>query len=449
MNYEHIKSTILIGLIGISIILTWQLYTFQPEIALLDDTVSRYVPDSMNEEREERMISEVILPEQIIVHRDEEYAMIPKDANEFEQLYNKLFTANFYEVNMLSTDNFPTRETNSGVEFIFPDGIPIAVFQNVFGLNEEEVVFPAIEVDRLFLFVEENDKIHMQILSSEEERLVEFETSLLAREFEEAYVGKFDEFIKVSTVLDESEYADRLNEKVYVPSEPVIAERLSFATSALSAEFYKQSLFTDPGSVKFYQQTDGEDSYTDGNRIITMQNNGLFMEYFNPVFVETQERSTKHIVQSSYEFINGHGGWTNDYFLSSWNTSDIRDEVTYRMHVNGLPVVTFEGQGDMALHISRSGTQIVNYTRPLFELDSFPIDAREQIQLPSGEEVLDQLKKQEFFDERRLTKVTVGYEMVTRSTSFVTIEPHWFIYYGNRWQKVTFDKEEGDANGLE
>ncbi|KHF40087.1 YycH family regulatory protein [Halalkalibacter okhensis] len=448
MSYEHIKTTILIVMIGISIILTWQLYTFQPEIALLDDTGSRYIPDSMNEEREERKVSEVIMPEQMIVHRNQEYAMIPKDAVEFKQLYEKLMTANLYEVNMLSTDHFPTQHANRGIEFIFPDSIPVSMFQQLFGLNEDEVVMPSMEIDRLFLYVD-NDQVQMQILSSEEERLVEFETSLSFREFQDEYVDKFDEFIKVSTVLADSDYSDRLNEKVYVPTEPVMAERLSYATTELSAEYYKQSLFTDPNSVKFYQQTDGEDSYTDGNRIIMMQNNGLFMEYFNPVFIETQERSTRHIVLSSYEFINGHGGWTNDYLLSSWNTSDIRDEATYRMHVNGLPVIAFDGQGDMVLHISRSGTQIVNYTRPLFELDPFPIDAREQIELPSGEEVIEQLKKQEFFEETRLTKVTVGYEMVTRSASFVTVEPHWFIYYGNRWQKVTFDKEEGDANGLE
>ncbi|WP_425348962.1 two-component system activity regulator YycH, partial [Halalkalibacter urbisdiaboli] len=30
MNYEHFKTGLLIGLVGLSIILTWQLWTFQP-----------------------------------------------------------------------------------------------------------------------------------------------------------------------------------------------------------------------------------------------------------------------------------------------------------------------------------------------------------------------------------------------------------------------------------
>ncbi|MDT8862802.1 two-component system activity regulator YycH [Alkalihalobacillus sp. MEB130] len=448
MSYNNLKSTILISLIGISIILTWQLYTFQPDIALLDDTVSRYVPDELNEEREERMIHEVIMPEQIIVHRNQHYAMIPYEMDEFSRLYEKLLSSNVTEVNLLSTDRFPTQTASEGVEFIFPTSVPTTIFFSLFGISEEEIGVPAIEVDRLFLFVNENELVHMQILSSEEERLIELETSLSVREFQADYLESFDEFREVVTVVSDTEYSNRLKERVYIPTEPVSVERLSFATTPLSPESYKQALFTDPGSVKYYQQSDGEDSYTDGNRIITMQNNGLFMEYINPVFIETQERSTRHIVQSGYEFINGHGGWTNDYFLSSWSSSDIRDEASFRMHVNGLPVIMFEGQGDMDLQVNRSGTQIINYTRPLFELDPHPIDARESIELPSGNEVLNQLKKQEFFDETRLSKVVVGYEMITRNASFVTIEPHWFILYGNRWQKVTFE-EEGDTSGLE
>jgi regulatory protein YycH of two-component signal transduction system YycFG len=180
-----------------------------------------------------------------------------------------------------------------------------------------------------------------------------------------------------------------------------------------------------------------------------MQNNGLFMDYINPVFIESQERSSKHIVQTSYEYINGHGGWTDLYRLLEWNTSDVSDEATYLLHVNDMPVIHFDGYGDMALHVSRSGSQIVNYTRPLFELDSYPIDASQSITLPSGDKVIKELSKQEFFDKDKLLKVTIGYEMIMRSSSFVTMEPHWFILYGNRWQKVVFGDGEGGTNGLE
>ncbi|MFC0471584.1 YycH family regulatory protein [Halalkalibacter kiskunsagensis] len=449
MTYEHIKSTLLIGLISLSIVLTWQLYTFQPEIALLDDNTSRYIPDSLNEEREERVITDVVVPEQIVVHKQHEYTMIPGNDGRFKQLYEKLVGTNINEVNLLATGPFPKHDDRGGIEIIFPAPVPGDVFLELFEIKKEEFSLPFSEVDRLFLYIDASEQVHMQILSSEEERVIEVGTTLSVKEFEETYLEKFDEFKSVTTVKEQSSYHNRLVESVYIPTEPVTVKRLSYAITPLSPEFYKQSLFTDPSSVKYYQQSDGEDSYTDGNRIIMMQNNGLFMDYINPVFIEPQERSSKHIVQTSYEYVNGHGGWTDEYRLLNWESSDIRDEATYLLHVNGLPVIQFDGQGDMALLLSRSGTQIVNYTRPLFELDSYPIDASQSIQLPSGEDVIKELNKQEFFNKERLSKVAVGYEMIMRNSSFVTMEPHWFISYGNRWQKVTFEEEEGGTNGLE
>ncbi|WP_332692340.1 YycH family regulatory protein [Halalkalibacter lacteus] len=449
MTYEHFKSIFLIGLICLSIVLTWQLYTFQPEIALLDDNTSRYVPDSLNEEREERTITDVVFPEEIIVHKQNEYAMIPGKDARFEKIYEKLVGTNLHEVNLLATGPFPKHDDRGGIELIFPTSIPMDVFLGLFEMKEEEFSLPSTEVDRLFLYIDASEQVHMQILSSGEERVIEVGTTLSVREFEETYLDNFDEYEQVTTVNEVSPYHNRLTESVYITLEPVTVERLSYSTTPLSAEFYKQSLFTDPSSVKYYQQSDGEDSYTDGNRIITLQNTGLFMEYINPVFIESQDRSSKHIVQTSYEYINGHGGWTDQYRLFNWESSDIQDEASYQLHVNGMPVIQFDGQGDMSLLISRSGTQVVNYKRPLFELDSYPIDASQSVELPSGEDVIEELNKQEFFDKEKLSKVTIGYEMIMRNSSFVTIEPHWFILYGNKWQKVTFEEGKGGTNGLE
>jgi regulatory protein YycH of two-component signal transduction system YycFG len=447
MNYEHIKTTILIVLIGLSVVLTWQLYTFQPEIALLDDT-ARYVPsDSLNAEREERKLTDVIRPEQIVVHQNNSFAMIPSNDERFTKVYKNLLRSSLIEVDLLATGPFPKKPETDGVEFIFPTAIPIDLFLSLFEHSEEEFLMALTEVNRLYLYGNPGGDVHMQILSVEEERVIELGTNLPTTELA-TLLDSFSEFVEVRTVLEpSSSHLTTLSEAVYVPAEPVKVSRLSFQTSPLPTEFYKQTLFTDPGSVKYYQQSDGEDSYTDGNRIITMQNNGLFMEYINPVFIESQEKANKHIVQSSYDFINGHGGWTDDYLLANWSSTDLRDEASFLLHVNGYPILNFVGQGSMSLDISRSGNQVISYSRPLFELDNTPIDVSEKIDLPSGEEVLERLNEQEFFDPERVMKVVVGYEMVTRNTSFVTIEPNWFVLYGNRWQKVTF--EEGGSNGLE
>lgn len=448
MNYEHIKTGLLIGLIGLSMILTWQLWTFQPDIALLDDT-TRYIPnEAMSEDRK---LTDVILPEQMIVHRQEQYAMIPANDERFENLYRKLLRANLDEGDMLAMGPFPKRLDKGGIEIVFPTAIPVDIFLGLFQVDREEFNLPLTTINRLFLYVDGHDEqVHMQILSSEDEKVVEVETTLSLGDFQRNFLEPFDSYPKVIKAEDHSSYATRLSENIYVPAGPVPAEKLSFTASPIPATFFRQSLFADPNSVKYYRQSDNEESYTDGNRIINIRNNGLFMEYNNPVFSETHERGSRHIVQSSYEFINGHGGWTDDYILADWVSTDLRDEAEYRLQVNHLPVISFKGQEQMVLRTSRSGNQTESYFRPLFDLDSQPIDAKEEIELPSGQDVLDRLEQQEFFDMERLKKITVGYEMIMPNRSFVTVEPHWFVLYDNRWQKVTFNVEDGGgSDGLE
>ncbi len=99
----------------------------------------------------------------------------------------------------------------------------------------------------------------------------------------------------------------------------------------------------------------------------------------------------------------------------------------------------------MLLRVGRSSSQTVNYSRPLFELDSNPIDATDQVTLPSGKQVIDRLYHEESFEPNRLTKIAIGYEMTKRSAALVTLEPYWFVLYENSWQKVKFDQQgEGD-----
>ncbi len=369
--------------------------------------------------------------------------------NVLKNFIGNLLNTNLNEGDGMAVGPFPKQVGNGGIEVIFPTAIPSDIFLSLFQVDRDEFNLPLTAINRLYVYIDEHDEqVHMQVLSSEDEQVIEIETTLSLGDFER-FLAPIDDYLTVvKSEVDSSQ--TRLSENIYIPIEPVVAEKLSFTVSPISAEFFRQSLFTDPHSVKNYRQSDGEESYTDGNRIINIRNSGLFMEYNNPVYSEIQDRSSRHIVQSSYEFINGHGGWTDEYILSDWTSTDLRDEAEYRLQVNRLPVISFEGLDQMVLRTSRSGNQTESYFRPLFDLDSVPIDAREEIELRSGQDVLDRLKEQEFFDRDRLQKVVVGYEMVMPNQSFVTVEPQWFVLYDNRWQKVTFDPaEEGGSNGLE
>ncbi|NEU30596.1 hypothetical protein GN156_07330 [bacterium LRH843] len=443
-TYEHIKTGLLIGLVGLSLILTWKLWTFQPDIALLDNT-SRYIPSEVMSE--ERKLADVIQPQFMVVHQQEKYAMIsPKDGR-FDQLYEKLLASTLEESEQ-GTRIARKRLDGDGIEVMFPTEIPAEIFLSLFQLSREEHSLPTGTINSIFLYGDKKDEqVYMQLLSKKEEQVVEMKTNLSLKELTDSFIAKFDEYIEVVKV--ESESNENPPGNIYLPVNPVAAEKLSFTVSPISGQFFRQTLFTDPASVKYYRQTDGEESYTDGNRIINIRNNGLFMEYNNPVYSD-KDRSSKHIIQGSYEFINGHGGWTNTYFLTDWVSTDRRDVAEYRLRVNKYPVISFKGLDQMLLRISRSGNQTESYFRPLFNIDNQPIDAKETVELRSGLDVIERLKQHETFELSQLQKVIIGYEMTMPNRSFVTVEPNWFVLYDNRWQKITFtDEEGGRSNGLE
>lgn len=446
MNVEHIKSGLLIVLIGLSIILTWQLYTYQPEIALLDDVTSRYVSSELI--GEERVISDVIQPDQMVVHYNDMKALIPKNNPKFSRLYEKLITASFEDIEV-SDDIFPKVNERGGIELLFPTSVPSHLFLNMISV-ETDYLYPGTVIDRIYLYVNDaNGQVYMQFLSSEDRRVGSMKTNIAVNEFEEVFVQPISEYIPVKTLAGERPTKALITEDVYITTEPFKVDKLSYGATKLSVHLFRQSLFTDPNAVKYYQQTDGEDSYTDGNRIINLRKDGLFMEYGNTIFLGSQEL-TKHIVQGGYEFINGHGGWTDQYLLSNWVSTTSRDEVEFRLELNGFPVHSIDGQDRMTLKAKRSGNQIISYSRPLLDLDSLPINASQKIEMPAGEEVISYLQNDELFDVQRISRVSVGYEMHMTNPTFFTVEPHWYVLYGSRWQKVALDQLEGAGdNGLE
>jgi regulatory protein YycH of two-component signal transduction system YycFG len=439
MNYEHVKTGLLIGLVGLSIILTWQLWTFQPDINFLGESEESERTPLNNQEVK---MSDVIKPEQLITHIEGQTSMIWQSTQEFEAFYEMLLEVDLIEGDMLATGPFPKQNVSAGIEVVFPAAIPTDILLAMFEVDRDVFNLPSSEVDRLYLYRDSNENdIAMQLLFAEASRVIEVETTLPVDQFEEMLQG---EKIPV-TAIHSGTNSSQLHQHVYIPTEPIEARQMTYTTSPIDVNYFINELFNEPNSVRA-NYADQVESYTDGNRIIQLRNDGEFMDYNNPLFSENQDRSSRHIVQNSYDFINGHGGWSDPYTLSSWSAADVREEAEYLLHVDGVPVISYEGQSIMRLKVSRIGTQIVSYERPLFDLDNQPVNAIQRVELPSGEAVLERLEEQEFFDENKLEKVMVGYEMNKQNVSLVTLEPYWYVLYDDQWQKVKFDQE---ANGEE
>ena len=212
------QNGLVIGLVGLSMILTWQLWTFQPNIELLDNT-AKYVPnEAMSEERK---LTEIIRPEQIVIHQQGRHAMIPTNDERFDQLYQKLLKTNFVEGDMLAVGPFPKQVQNGGIELIFPTSIPVDVFVSLFQVDQEEFNLPLSAINRLYMYVDRQDEqVHMQMLSSKDTQVVEVETNFSVGDFERNFLRPFDEYVEVFQANNRSSTRE-LSEHIYIPVGPL------------------------------------------------------------------------------------------------------------------------------------------------------------------------------------------------------------------------------------
>lgn len=440
MIYERLKTATLIILVLLSVFLTWKLWTFQPEYALLEGT--EYVTTSPLSE--ERKLKQLIVPEQIVIHHEEDSFFLANHHFLFKEIYQKIIDAK-YEINLeeMATENAPIRK--KAIEVNFRGSIPTEIIASMFEIPIESIVSPKL-IDSVILFEDElRQALRLQLVSYSEKRSIELSTSVSHEVFSSYLYSELPLAFSYPYKGDENNWR-----AIYLPTEPLVFQSISYTSTLLPATYFEQLLFSEPTSVKYYRQENGEESFTDGNRMMNVFDHGSFMEYINPIYSDKVERGSKHIINSSLDFINGHGGWTDNYTLDSWSNTSLKEEVKYRLTIQGLPVIHVQGIDQMNINVARTGTQISRYSRPLFDIDRVPIDTIERV-LPSGEDVIMRLAASEWFDMGQLEKVVVGFEM-QKWNSIVTVEPHWFVFYRDVWQKVPMEdamKREGGSDGLE
>jgi regulatory protein YycH of two-component signal transduction system YycFG len=452
---ENIKTFVLWLLILLSVFLTYQIWTFQPEYAILKS--AEYIDNLQI--GEEKSLQEVIKPKHIVFHHQES-SFSPSNQLEindtlYEELFQGLTFENFSPLSNLELrDN---RQSNTELEFIFPDSIPAEVIIELFQINSSEqfllqgidqVVFSTIEIG-------EEEQVRVRFVSLKEKLTSEAVTNLSVSRFEEAVTDSISElsYPVFSYVL--INYGNGYMKKVYLPDDTLEMDSAIYLSKPIAPEHFKQSLFSDPSFVKNYLQSNGEESFTDGNRMVNVLNSGNVLRYINPGYGDTADRSSKSSLNSSLDFLNGHGGLTNPFYFDSVKSVATSEEITFRLAVGGHPVYEsnfYDVNNLFEITLTRvGGNQFEQYIRPLFYIEADPINSVITTKLPSGHELIDLLKNQVGFDRYLLTDINNGFKMNKRQ-SIITFEPSWFIQYNGKWESISVaetDDSEVIFGGLE
>ncbi|KRG07966.1 YycH family regulatory protein [Lederbergia galactosidilytica] len=428
MKYETLKSIVLFLLVGLSIILTWSLWTYQPKYEFLDPS---NVHNIMIADPKET--AELIKPNRILYHRDNmHYGSQSKEI--IRSTIKEISSWNFYDIgNGTVREPKQIQKLQNGDDRIvidYPSKVPFEVYK---GIIQVEDPTPNAAFDHVVILSPDvsKDGASVYFISNEDNRVYEshINPDRLERLFGamEQNLGTFKEYQEL-VMPDE-----RL---LYVPKDKVEMPKYKYYPEMIDLNEFKNALFRDPSKVQRDPFTNGV-QFTDDTSMMNVDYLTDVLKYVNPgqdsgIHVE---QSKAEILKQGIDFVNEHGGWTDDYRYAEMSVYE--KKLIFRLYVDNFPVFNENGMTEVTQNWGAE--QISEYKRPYFIL-TVPIPPQTKVELPSGETVLDYLISEK--NPKLLQDLVLGYRLSTDTTTqnVVELEPTWYYLYGGSW--LPFDIEE-------
>lgn len=454
MMLENIKSAVLTILVLSSVTLTWLLWTYQPEYGVREESGENYV--EIEDLGETRDFHEIIQPKEILIHEGEEIAYLHPMEGQYRTIINELKEIDIDYLYRRGPSHAPSLEHfYNGLELVFDDPLESEWLKDLFNFEEDHL--PLEQADRIVLVENppssSGTEVMVQFVDIEEEVIYESETSFSVSQLQALYEGTEEHQTPVEKRVFQERPDSDFQPVKYTPTESTTLRKYTYETTDLSTQSFFQILFPDPEFIQNYSQGSQGQTYTDGNRMINLQENGAILNYVRPNVRATIPAGMDTILQDSLDFINTHSGWTDDFYAEDWREMEVDDRASFRLHVGGFPVYgsNMNREHHYMMDVRRTGNTITEYTRPMYQLNEHPFETTSDVNLPSFEEVERHIEENEVFSMRAVEDIRIAHYM-TRQRSFAIFEPAWFLKVEGRWIQLDFSSNSGQEvtyNGLE
>jgi regulatory protein YycH of two-component signal transduction system YycFG len=440
MRYENIKSTILTLLVLVSIVLTWNLWTYQPNYETMEN--SNTVAEVTLSEKQE--VQKIIRPDQVLFHQKGQHYGTT-NSNELDRIIKEFGKWTFYDVKNYSDRVANIKELTHGngkTEVVFPGDVPIELYRGVLKFQEKKI--PSFNFNRIIIDVENSEK---------ENGIVYFVSS----DYQQVYVSHispanladFTRDIYKSAAQFPRYFSFEASEKrtLFLPEGETEMLAYKYLPVTLNSDEFKEALFKDPSFVQnsFISQTE---EYTNGFSKMTVNYDSNVLLYVNPTSENNYEETSYDLVKRSIDFVNEHGGWTDPYrFVSK---SEINHSVTFRLYsMDGYPVFNEKGTSEITEVWGRD--EINKYIRPNIALELPLTSEMQKVTRPSGHKALEYLQSRKNFNPALLEQLILGYRMERDSDEnrLILLEPTWYYRYDKTWGQITMDDLGGLKHGLE
>ncbi|WP_066296088.1 YycH family regulatory protein [Bacillus sp. FJAT-29937] len=440
MTYENIKSLILVILVCFSVLLTWSIWTYQPNLETMKKT--KTVQEVAISEKKDA--EKIVKPDRVIYHYSKDKHFGTTDAGEIDKIISEISRWNFTDFIDVTSEikNYPSFIHNSGnAVILFPDSIPIDFYRTIIDMKEKKI--PDFYFDRIVIDTEgiQKDQGFVYFISSEKGQA--FRSQVPASFVQSFYNGFFNNAEYSLHYAKYFPFKSSSNRVIYMPEDAPKMIQYQYLSKPLESEKFKNALFRDPTVVKKSYQQSGEE-YTNGSSLMRVNNDRNTLSYVNPVGGSESQLTSKSLLKRSIDFVNDHGGWTDNYrFVEMDETSR---QVLFRIYDHkGYPIFS-EGSGISEIRETWGQSEIYKYFRSNFLMELRMEDT--EVSLPSGQKAIELLELKGL-ELANLQDMMLGYSM-EKDSRLVYLEPSWFYKYNGSWNQLSVDETMGGANrGLE
>lgn len=240
------------------------------------------------------------------------------------------------------------------------------------------------------------------------------------------------EMQKYSEVITNKDTIDKATH-IFAPNRPKDMRSYRMVYDTIPVETMNAILFDD--SVIIRSGKSGSTTYNNNTGVANYNDESKKYHYKNLSEDESSSSDMDSTIPSTFEYINGHGGFFNDDFRL-FNTDNSSGELTYQLFLNGHP--TFNDRQLNDIEVTWGDKGIYDYKRALLR-SSVPLEGKTK-SLDSVESVRSSLANNHTIDFEKVTNMVIGYKEddqpdkddieVQRNSEFV---PTWYVQYDGDW----------------
>lgn len=453
MNWEMFKSLLLTVLVALSLLLTWNLWNFHSDLQPLEDT--DYVASGVSENGKVSL-NDVVHPLQAIFHGGHQDKGL-QSSKQLKEMFTGVIDARYKRVRQIQEQHVGKKSSqqlkNNSVELVFPHAISVSLFDDMLKKkdegDEETSGLASLDQDLMFdrvaFYKTPTDAANMRVIfRNGHNPVASAHVKGLAYEDLDHYKKK-----SMGTFVS----TDLADGPVYLPEGKVDVNKvLYYAYKWIDVSKFKAALFRDPHDV--LRQGD---YFTNGANSLKELDHTI--KYINPgsnsgAHGSPNDTDRESIVRDSFDYVNGHSGWTDPYVLFDFKRPPEsgdkagKGNVTFRLMVGdkqSYPVFSryfgnypYRDAGTILMHWQDGSVH--DYSRTLLDMPSSSKKGAVR-HLRSSKQLLRKLKSHEGVKKKQIRDLRIGYDMVyPPDPNTLVFTPKWYVFYGEgkdaHWRKA-------------